>query len=111
ARGPFPGFNVFRFVGGLGVGLPPRASRLYIAEIAPAPSRGRLGIMYQLAITVGATAAIVVAWWIARVVPDVAVNWRWMFASMLGPGLAFVAARLAVPQSPRQRVGRNPPAG
>src|SRR5262245_34653563 len=103
-------FNVFRFVGGIGVGLASLASPLYIAEIAPAPSRGRLGIMYQLAITVGATTAIVVAWWIARTVPDVAVNWRWMFASMLVPVVAFVVLLLAVPQSPRWLVGQNRPA-
>jgi SP family arabinose:H+ symporter-like MFS transporter len=103
-------FNVFRIIGGVGVGLASLASPLYIAEIAPAPRRGRLGIMYQLAITVGATAAVVVAWWIARSVPDIAVNWRWMFASMLVPVVAFVALLLAVPQSPRWLVGQNRPA-
>ena len=108
--GSITAFNVFRIVGGVGVGLASLASPLYIAEIAPTPSRGRLGIMYQLAITVGATAAIVVAWWIARTVPDIAVNWRWMFASMLVPVVAFVALLLAVPQSPRWLVGQNRPA-
>ncbi len=62
-----------------------------------------------MAITVGATAAIVVAWWIARAVPDAAVNWRWMFASMLVPVVAFVALLLAVPQSPRWLVRQNRP--
>ncbi len=42
-------FNIFRIVGGLGVGLCSIASPMYIAELAPAARRGRLGMMYQLA--------------------------------------------------------------
>jgi len=47
-------FNLFRILGGIGVGLASLASPMYIAEIAPAKNRGRLGLMYQLAITIGA---------------------------------------------------------
>ncbi|MGH9162711.1 MAG: sugar porter family MFS transporter [Vicinamibacteraceae bacterium] len=93
-------FNVFRILGGVGVGLASIASPMYIAEIAPARSRGRLGIMYQLAITVGALAATVVAYYLAIYLPP-DVSWRWMFASVAVPVVAFVGLLLFVPQSPR----------
>src|SRR5206468_1211637 len=47
-------FNLFRIVGGVGVGLASMASPMYINEIAPPQDRGKLGIMYQLAVCVGA---------------------------------------------------------
>ncbi len=46
-------FNVFRIVGGVGVGLCSIASPMYIAEVAPPRNRGGLGFMYQLAIVAG----------------------------------------------------------
>ena len=53
-------FNVFRIVGGIGVGLCSIASPMYTNEIAPARWRGGLGFMYQLAIVVGCVASAVV---------------------------------------------------
>ena len=66
-------FNMFRIIGGVGVGLCSVASPLYIAEIAPAKLRGSLGIMYQLAIVVGSTAAPLVAYVLVRVFPEASV--------------------------------------
>ena len=40
-------FNAFRIVGGVGIGICSVASPLYIAEIAPAKMRGKLGLTYQ----------------------------------------------------------------
>jgi sugar porter (SP) family MFS transporter len=93
-------FNAFRIVGGIGVGLASLASPMYIAEIAPARIRGQLGIMYQLAITIGCLAATVVAYGLARSLPA-EVSWRWMFASIVVPVLVFAILLLFVPQSPR----------
>ena len=93
-------FNVFRIVGGVGVGLCSIASPMYIAEIAPARIRGGLGIMYQLAIAVGCLAAAIVAYFLARYLPA-AVSWRWMFGSEMAPIIGFVAFLLMVPESPR----------
>lgn len=95
-----PLFNVFRILGGVGVGLCSVASPMYIAEIAPAKKRGRLGIMYQLAIVVGSTAAPLVAWVLVRVFPDTAC-WRWMFGSQMVVVLVFAVFLFLLPHSPR----------
>jgi SP family arabinose:H+ symporter-like MFS transporter len=93
-------FNVFRILGGVGIGFASLASPLYIAEIAPAPSRGRLGLMYQLAITIGAVMATIVSYVLARTLsPDLA--WRWMFASVIVPVVIFCFLLIPVPPSPR----------
>jgi SP family arabinose:H+ symporter-like MFS transporter len=89
-------FNIFRIVGGVGVGLASLASPMYIAEIAPARYRGRMGLMYQLAITVGSTFALFLAW---RLAPTQ--NWQWMFGSEIFPIILFIGFLVAVPYSPR----------
>jgi MFS transporter, SP family, arabinose:H+ symporter len=95
-------FNIFRIVGGVGVGLCSVASPMYIAEIAPARMRGSLGIMYQLAIVVGSTAAPLVAWVLVRplALPDT-VSWRWMFGSQMAVVLIFALFLFLLPHSPR----------
>jgi SP family arabinose:H+ symporter-like MFS transporter len=93
-------FNVFRIIGGIGVGISSIASPIYIAEISPARSRGRLGFMYQLAIVFGAAFSTVVAYLLARYLPET-VCWRWMFASVLLPVAGFVVLLAFVPESPR----------
>lgn len=93
-------FNVFRIVGGLGIGLSSIASPIYIAEIAPARVRGRLGVMYQVAIGVGALMSGVVAYLLAKYVAE-NVSWRWMFASEMVPIIGFVIFLFFVPRSPR----------
>ena len=49
----FTFFNVFRLVGGFAIGIASSLSPMYIAEIAPAKSRGRLVSMFQLMVTIG----------------------------------------------------------
>jgi len=99
-------FNSFRIIGGVGVGLASIGSPMYIAEIAPAKSRGRLGLMYQLAITIGAVAATIVSYSLARyAAPTVA--WRWMFASVIVPVGAFSVLLIRVPASPRWLAEKN----
>jgi SP family arabinose:H+ symporter-like MFS transporter len=99
-------FNVFRIVGGIGVGLCSVASPLYISEISPPRLRGRFGIMYQLAIVIGSVAAPFVSFLIVKCVPASAA-WRWMFASELLPVGAFLVLLLFLPQSPRWLAGRG----
>ena len=63
-------FNIFRAVGGLGVGLCSIASPMYIAEVAPPKKRGRLGLMYQLAIVVGHIVAPVIGYLVVITLPE-----------------------------------------
>lgn len=97
-------FNLFRIVGGVGVGLSSVASPMYITEIAPARYRGRMGLMFQLAITVGSTAASLVGYFLSF-----GGHWRWMFGSMLVPIMLFIIFLCLVPESPRwlAEVGRE----
>ena len=99
-------FNTFRIVGGIGVGLCSIASPMYIAEIAPPRKRGRLGLMYQLAIVVGHITAPFVAWLLVLALPD-AVSWRWMFASEMAAVIIFVFFVFFLPLSPRWLAGQG----
>ena len=95
-------FNFFRVIGGIGCGLASVASPMYIAEIAPAVIRGRLMLMYQLAIVVGAFASTMVAYFLSFYEA-----WRWMFASELVPVLIFGVLLLLIPRSPRWLVQKG----
>jgi SP family arabinose:H+ symporter-like MFS transporter len=99
-------FNVFRIVGGVGVGLCSIACPMYIAEVAPPKVRGRLGIMYQVAIVVGSTMAPLVAYFLVRGFPD-SVSWRWMFGSQMLFVLAFASFLFGLPPSPRWLASRG----
>jgi SP family arabinose:H+ symporter-like MFS transporter len=93
-------FNLFRITGGVGVGLSSLASPMYIAEVSPARQRGRLGIMFQLAIMIGAVAATIAAFFLAKYTPAT-ISWRLMLVSVGVPVLVFMALLVRVPQSPR----------
>ena len=93
-------FNIFRIVGGLGVGLCSIASPMYIVEIAPPRIRGGLAIMYQLAMPIGATTSITGAWLFAKYLPET-LSWRWMFGSEFLPVIVFFVLLHFVPRSPR----------
>lgn len=109
----FTPFVIYRFIGGIGIGLASTISPMYIAEVAPAHLRGRLVALNQLTIVVGILLAQVANWQIAQEVPDNATSdmilnswngqtgWRWMFWAELVPaGLFFILAWF-VPESPR----------
>jgi sugar porter (SP) family MFS transporter len=89
-------FNLFRFLGGIGVGLASVVSPMFIAEIAPARIRGALVTVNQLAIVVGLTCAVVVSYFLSF-----GEHWRWMLASNAIPVPVFIAGLLLAPESPR----------
>lgn len=99
-------FNIFRIVGGIGVGLCSLASPMYISEVSPPRMRGGLGFMYQLAIVVGSVAAPFVSFLIVKLAPE-SVCWRWMFASEVLPVVVFLVLLALLPQSPRWLAGRG----
>jgi sugar porter (SP) family MFS transporter len=114
-------FNVFRIIGGMGVGLASVVSPMYIAEIAPARIRGRLVTLNQFAIVIGSVGSIIVAYFLALYVspghwnPDAFLSsyltegnvWRWMFGLECVPILAFLIALNFIPQSPRWLMQKN----
>jgi SP family arabinose:H+ symporter-like MFS transporter len=89
-------FNIYRILGGIGVGLASVVSPMYIAEIAPARIRGTLVTINQLAIVTGAIVSIVVSYVLAF-----SGSWRWMFASECVPVIWLVIGLAFIPESPR----------
>ncbi len=92
-------FMVFRFLGGLGVGASSVAAPMYISEISPADSRGRLVALFQLNIVVGILVAFVSNYLIGTGTGDM--TWRWMVGVEAFPAMVFVLMVFFVPNSPR----------
>jgi len=97
-------FILFRWLGGIGIGIASISTPIYIAEIAPAHVRGRLVSVNQLGIVGGIVVVYFVNYFIARL-GDLAWNqasgWRWMFASGTLPSIGFFLLLFPVPESPR----------
>ena len=77
-------FNIYRVIGGIGVGLASAVSPMYISEIAPANIRGRLVSFNQFAIIFGMLVVYFVNWGIASGQSLEWINdlgWRYMFIS------------------------------
>ncbi|MBP1838720.1 D-xylose transporter XylE [Formosa algae] len=105
-------FIVYRIIGGVGVGLASMLSPLYIAEIAPANSRGRLVSMNQFAIVFGMLIVYFVNYYISSLGNDTWLNtigWRWMFASEIIPASLFLFFLMFVPDTPRSLVLQSKP--
>jgi MFS transporter, SP family, sugar:H+ symporter len=102
---------LFRLIGGVAVGAASVIAPTYIAEIAPARMRGRLGSLQQMAIVLGIFAALLVDYAIAAVAGGSRAEWflgleawRWMFLSMTVPALLYGALAMTIPESPRYLV-------
>ena len=106
-------FIVYRIIGGIGVGLASMLSPLYIAEIAPAASRGKLVSFNQLAIVGGFMVVYFVNYFISRGGGSDEwlneIGWRWMFASEVIPAGLFLGLLFFVPDTPRSLVLKNKP--
>ena len=117
----FSSFVTWRIASGVAIGIASNVSPTYIAEVSPAPWRGRLVTLNQLTIVVGILAAQFVNWLIADQVPEGATaelirqswngqyGWRWMFAAVAAPSLIFFFAAMFIPESPRWlvKIGAN----
>jgi SP family xylose:H+ symportor-like MFS transporter len=109
----FTVFIVWRMIGGVAIGIASNVSPTYIAEVSPAPWRGRLVTLNQLTIVVGILAAQIANWLIADRVPEGASSalirsswngqygWRWMFTAVALPAIVFFLGALLIPESPR----------
>ena len=91
-------FLLFRFLGGLGVGASSVAAPMYITEISPARSRGKLVGLFQFNVVFG----ILVAYLSNFLLSDMGTqSWRWMLGVQALPSLIFLIAVLVIPESPR----------
>jgi SP family arabinose:H+ symporter-like MFS transporter len=110
-----------RLLGGLAIGAVSVLSPLYIAEISPEKSRGRLVSLYQLAIVLGILISFFVNMLIqqygASQAPvligtvteswNTAQGWRWMLGVLVLPSVLFGLLLLPLPESPRWLMKRG----
>ena len=92
---------IFRFIGGIGVGLSSVCAPIYTAEIAPAKVRGRLVGLVQFNIVLGILVAYLSNYIVAQIVHDPQIAWRWMLGVMVVPSVLFLVFLVAVPETPR----------
>jgi SP family arabinose:H+ symporter-like MFS transporter len=102
--GSFSFFVAFRMLSGVAVGAAALVCPMYVAEISPAPMRGRMVSFYQLSIVIG----ILLAYLSNYLLLNTGVNnWRWMFSSQSAPSLLFFMGLFFVAESPRWLIRKN----
>ncbi|WP_245920176.1 sugar porter family MFS transporter [Melittangium boletus] len=106
--------SLWRLVGGIAVGIASVIAPAYIAEIAPAHLRGRLGSLQQLAIVTGIFSALLVDYFIATQAGSAESPywfglpaWRWMLLSELPIAIFYGVGALMIPESPRYLVAKK----
>ncbi|WP_082105301.1 sugar porter family MFS transporter [Demequina subtropica] len=104
----------WRILGGLAIGAASVIAPAYIAEVAPATFRGRLGSLQQMAIVLGIFAALLSDELFASTAGGASEElwagleaWRWMFLAAAVPALIYGLAALRLPESPRYLVTKH----
>ncbi len=105
---------VWRIVGGFAVGMASVIAPMYIAEVAPAEVRGRLGSLQQLAIVTGIFISQLVNLAIVNLAGGDAAGsllgldaWRWMLLVEALPAVLYAGLALRLPESPRYLVAQG----
>jgi len=105
---------IWRSIGGLGVGMASVLAPAYIAEVAPAHSRGRLASLQQMAIVLGIFVALLSDAFIATTSGGATAEgwlgieaWRWMFLTGIVPAVIYGVLAWQIPESPRYLVARG----
>jgi sugar porter (SP) family MFS transporter len=91
-------FMLFRFIGGVGIGVSSVAAPAYISEIAPRAERGRLVALFQTMIVTGILIAYLSNWLLGG---SGELAWRYMLGVVAVPSFAYLLAVLGIPESPR----------
>ncbi|GGU43374.1 sugar porter family MFS transporter [Streptomyces lavendofoliae] len=99
---------MWRVVGGFAIGMASVIGPAYIAEVAPAAYRGRLGSFQQAAIVVGIAVSQLVNWAILNMADGDQRGeiggleaWQWMLGVMVIPAMLYGLLSFAIPESPR----------
>lgn len=91
-------FILFRFLGGIGVGVSSVTAPIYISEISPAEKRGRLVGLFQFNVVLGILVSYLSNYLIGQGGDHA---WRWMLGVQAFPALLFYLLIHLVPESPR----------
>jgi sugar porter (SP) family MFS transporter len=94
----FAEFVAARICGGLAVGAAILTAPVYIAEIAPARSRGSLVSVNQLMIVIGISVSFFSNYFLLALGAN---SWRWMLGVQAVPATLYFILLLLVPESPR----------
>lgn len=99
---------LWRIVGGFAIGMASVIGPAYIAEVAPAAYRGRLGSFQQAAIVIGIAISQLVNYGILQLADGEQRGeiggleaWQWMLGVMVVPALLYGLLSFAIPESPR----------
>jgi MFS transporter, SP family, galactose:H+ symporter len=93
---------VGRLLVGIGIGVASMLTPLYLAETAPARSRGAMVSLNQLMITVGILVSYLVGYAFAH-----GGQWRWMLGLGALPGAVLAVGMLVLPETPRWLAGHD----
>ncbi len=104
AQDPYT-FSLFRFIGGLGIGVSSIAAPAYISEISTPATRGRLVAMYQFNIVFGILIAFLSNYFLQGVGGEN--DWRFMLGVMAIPALLYTAMVTGIPESPRWLIAKK----
>jgi SP family myo-inositol transporter-like MFS transporter 13 len=102
------GLIIGRAIVGVAVGASSFVTPLFIAEISPAPFRGRLLTLNVLFITVGQVVAYIVGWAFVQWGTE-ATGYKWIFGLGAVPAALQFLVMVIMPETPRWlvQVGRN----
>jgi sugar porter (SP) family MFS transporter len=98
-------FSLFRFIGGLGIGVSSVAAPTYISEISTSSNRGRLVALYQFNIVFGILVAFLSNYFLKGV--GGSNDWRWMLGVLAIPSIIYSTLVIGVPESPRWLITRK----
>src|SRR5271170_4867522 len=104
----FAVFVAARICGGLGVGAAILTAPVYIAEMAPARSRGSLVSLSQLMIVIGISVSFFSNYFLLSLGAD---SWRWMLGVQAAPAALYFLLLTLVPESPRWLLSKGRAAG
>lgn len=93
---------VARTMLGLAIGFTSVTAPVFVSELSPPQSRGRLIGLYQFALTAGIALADISGYWLAG-----GHAWRAMFGVGALPAALFFVLLLTLPESPRWLYGQN----
>jgi MFS transporter, SP family, xylose:H+ symportor len=92
-------FSIYRFLGGIAIGISAIAAPAYISEISPYQNRGKFVGIFQFNIVLGILLAFVSNYALSGVCG--ANDWRLMMGIEAIPALIFLFLVINIPESPR----------
>lgn len=104
AQDPYT-FSLFRFMGGIGIGVSSVVAPTYISEISTPATRGRLVAMYQFNIVFGILIAFLSNYFLEGF--GGSNDWRWMLGVMAVPSIVYTVMVIGIPESPRWLENKN----